>query len=106
RTGQGRQTTTQPQAYCYPREQRDDLYLIDLPGVQQFGLTYLDPQTVRRSFRDFERFAAACQFDNCRHLEEPQCAVRQAIEEGKILSSRYESYLEILEELERFSDLH
>lgn len=104
RTGQGRQTTTQATGYVYERPAGPDLLLIDLPGIQNFGLTHLDKTDVRNAFADFSALAPDCQFANCMHLDEPGCAVKAALESGQLANSRYESYLEILSELDRFAE--
>lgn len=103
RTGQGRQTTTQATGYILPRDGIDNLCLIDLPGIQNFGLTHLEKAQVRNAFADFAAVAGDCQFSNCMHLDEPQCAVKQALESGAIAKTRYQSYLEILDEIDRFA---
>ncbi|MCA9180472.1 MAG: ribosome small subunit-dependent GTPase A [Planctomycetales bacterium] len=102
RTGQGRQTTTQATGYIYRRDNMEDLCLIDMPGIQNFGLTHLEKAAVKNAFCDFTAVAQNCQFSNCMHLEEPQCAVKQAIESKDIAETRYQSYLEILDEIDRF----
>ena len=55
-------------------------------------------EELARYFPDFMRFAPECGFYNCTHTHEPKCAILQAVEEWKIMPSRYESYLKILEE--------
>ena len=73
-------------------------YIIDSPGVKGFGLIDIAPDELARYFPDFMRFAPECGFYNCPHTPEPKCAIVQAVEEWKIMPSRYESYLKILEE--------
>jgi ribosome biogenesis GTPase len=59
----------------------------------------MDPTDVSYLFKDFRPFLGQCRFNNCIHDREPDCAVRRAVEEGKIQQGRYESYKQILEEL-------
>jgi len=100
RTGQGRQTTTQAVAYLYPAGRIEPLLLIDLPGMQNFGVNHLRPNEISYGFIEIAEHAARCEFSNCRHLAEPRCAVKDALESGAIAPSRYESYLRILTEVE------
>jgi ribosome biogenesis GTPase len=62
------------------------------------GLWGLEPQEVAAAFPEFASLAARCRFDNCRHLEEPGCAVAEAAERNEIAPSRLESYRWLLEE--------
>lgn len=96
-TGQGKQTTTQSFAYLYKRE-GDDLLLIDLPGIQNFGICHLSEEQVRGAFLEFNE--VECKFHNCKHVNEPECGVLEGIESGKVVKSRYDSYRNMLEELE------
>lgn len=98
RTGQGKQTTTQPRGFMYGRE--GDKIIIDFPGVQFFGLSHVSVEAVAKAFPEFQAVAGQCRFSNCRHLQEPNCAVRAGLENGSIASWRYDSYLQILEEIE------
>ena len=90
----GMHTTTFSQ--MYPLEEGG--YIIDSPGIKGFGLIDIEPEELARYFPDFMRFAPECGFYNCTHTHEPKCAILQAVEEWKIMPSRYESYLKILEE--------
>jgi ribosome biogenesis GTPase len=95
KTGQGRQTTSEAIGYT-----RNESQLItDLPGVQSFGLSHLTPDLLRESFPEFS--GIQCKFRDCSHRAEPGCSVKSAVDEGKIARFRYDSYLEILTELEQ-----
>jgi ribosome biogenesis GTPase len=98
RTGQGKQTTTQPRAFLYGTG--GDKAIIDFPGVQFFGLSHETPQAITKAFPEFLAAAHGCRYADCRHLQEPECAVRTAIEAGTIASWRYDSYRQILQEIE------
>lgn len=97
--GQGRQTTSQSFGYLYPRNEKN-LLLIDLPGIQSFGVCHLSEEQIRAAFTEFYELSTTCKFNNCKHINEPDCAVLVAIKEGKIEKSRYQSYRNMLEELE------
>lgn len=70
-------------------------YVIDTPGIREFGLVEFRKEEIAERFPEFRRYQHDCRFNNCTHIHEPGCAVKQAIEEGKIARSRYESYLRI-----------
>jgi ribosome biogenesis GTPase len=78
----------------------DGGFVVDTPGLRDIGLWGLRPQDVSEAFPDVRRHGADCRFDNCRHCEEPRCAVRGAVEAGMLASSRYGSYRKMLEEAE------
>jgi ribosome biogenesis GTPase len=100
RTGQGRQTTTQPRGFLYSASGRAPSVVIDLPGVQFFGLSHLTPHDVASAFQEIKHAALGCKFRDCAHVKERSCAVRDAVESGAIARWRYQSYLQILEEIE------
>ncbi len=99
RTGQGRQTTTQAIGHLYERTNGSAL-LIDLPGINSFGVSYLSKEQARESFPDFAKYASKCEFSNCAHIFEDNCEVQAAVEKGDLPFSRYESYIRIIEEVE------
>jgi len=92
----GRHRTTSASVYDLP----GGGLLVDTPGVRELGV-FLRASELPWYFPEFEPLAAACKFRDCTHTHEPQCAVHFAVEEGAILPRRYESYLRILETLER-----
>ncbi|RLD61904.1 MAG: ribosome small subunit-dependent GTPase A [Bacteroidetes bacterium] len=71
-------------------------FLIDTPGIKEFGLTDFNRKEIAERFPEMREFMHECKFNNCTHIHEPDCAVIQAIEEGKINLKRYENYLSIL----------
>lgn len=73
-------------------------FVVDTPGLRNIGLWGLDSLEVARAFPEFARHAGACRFDNCRHLEEPGCAVIAAAERGEIAATRLDSYRRLLGE--------
>ncbi len=91
RHGIGRQTTTASRLYRMP-----DGFLIDSPGVAEFGLGDVTPAELVQGFREMRDVTAGCRFTDCTHLHEPDCAVQAAVAQGRVAQSRYESYRRIL----------
>ena len=77
-------------------------YIIDTPGIKGFGLIDIDGKELCRYFPEMMRLAPDCRFYNCTHTHEPGCAVRDAVEHGFVAWSRYESYLKILDEDDKY----
>jgi len=71
-------------------------YIIDTPGIKEFGVVDLEKQIVAGYFPEMERFMHDCKYHNCMHIKEPQCAVKEAVEHGYIAESRYNNYLAIV----------
>lgn len=71
-------------------------YVIDTPGIRGFGLIMIEKEELYHYFREIFAVSHQCQFHNCTHLHEPGCAVKQAVENGEIAFSRYNSYISIL----------
>jgi ribosome biogenesis GTPase len=93
RDGKGRHTTTSSSLFDFP----GGGYVIDTPGIRSIGLMDLEPETLAKIFPGFfEDDHFTCKFSNCKHLKEPGCAVRTAVESGKISEARYASYVRIL----------
>ena len=90
RFGRGRQTTTSARLF-----QGETGFLIDSPGIGEFILDPMPATELAALFVEMREPATRCRFDDCRHLAEPDCAVREAVAEGRITASRYESYREI-----------
>lgn len=76
--------------------------VIDTPGIKGFGLIDIDEAELWHYFPEMMRVAPACRFYNCTHTHEPGCAVVEAVREGKIAYARYESYLKILDDDEKY----
>ena len=91
---QGQHTTTF--AEMYPLSFGG--YIIDTPGIRGFGVVDFDKYQVTDYFPELFALKSDCKFNNCLHLNEPKCAVKDALEEGKIAETRYESYLQLLSE--------
>ena len=74
--------------------------LIDSPGLQEFGLNHLSVDELEHAFIEFRPYLGKCRFNNCRHLKEPDCLIRQAATEGIIQSERLACYQGLLAEIE------
>ncbi|WP_276359442.1 ribosome small subunit-dependent GTPase A [Daejeonella sp. H1SJ63] len=70
-------------------------YLIDTPGIRELGVFDIEKQELGRLFPEIRKLMGDCRFHNCRHINEPGCAVLAALEEGEFEPSRYDSYLSI-----------
>jgi ribosome biogenesis GTPase len=89
---EGRHTTRTSRLYHLP----NDGQLIDTPGVRGFN-PLLDPtQSISAGFREIDQHSANCRFANCKHINEPKCAVIEAVKKGEIAESRYRHYLRML----------
>lgn len=71
--------------------------IIDTPGIKGFGIVDMDEDEVGDYFPEFFELKQDCKFNNCLHIHEPKCAIKEGLESGKIAYSRYRSYLQILE---------
>ena len=91
----GMHTTTFSEMY----EISTDTFLIDTPGIKGFGMVDMNEEEIGHFFRDIFEASKNCRFNNCSHRHEPGCAVLQAVNEHRIATSRYESYLSILEDI-------
>lgn len=91
RFGRGRQTTTSARL-----ARLGDGFLIDSPGIGEFSLDPMPANELGWLFTEMREPATRCRFADCRHVSEPGCAVRAAVETGLIAPSRYASYLEIV----------
>jgi ribosome biogenesis GTPase len=96
-TGLGRHTTTSAALYHFPAGG----HLIDSPGVREFGLWNMTPQQVAAAFCEFALHTRQCRFADCRHVEEPACAVRDAVARGEISARRYDNYTRILRSMDQ-----
>ena len=90
-TDQGKHTTTFAEMHTLPFGG----YLIDTPGIRELGIFDIRPEELGHYFREMRALMNECRFNNCRHVNEPGCAVISAVETGDIEISRYESYLSI-----------
>ena len=73
-------------------------YIVDSPGIRGFGLLEITKEELSHYFPEIFAVSSGCRFNGCLHAEEPDCAVREAVEKGLIPAERYESYLKMLED--------
>ena len=92
----GMHTTTFSEMFPLP----DGGYLIDTPGIKGFGTFDMEVEEIGHYFPEIFRTSADCKYGNCTHRQEPGCAVRKAVEEHYISTSRYNSYLSMLDDKE------
>jgi len=70
-------------------------FIIDTPGIREFGLVDFKKEEIAERFPEMRELMWDCQFNNCTHIHEPNCAVKKAVENGQLSESRYQSYLKI-----------
>ena len=95
-SGKGLHTTTFAEMYDVPFGGK----IIDTPGLREFALMDIEKNELSHYFPEIKDLINQCRFNNCMHIEEPGCAVKQAVGEGKILAERYTSYLNILDSID------
>ncbi len=98
----GRHTTTHANSHALPSGEDTPPQggrLIDSPGMQSFGLAHLDVDHLSEYFPDFTPLIGGCRFYNCRHLQEPGCAVIAAVAEGQIAKRRWQCYRDLYDAL-------
>lgn len=78
---------------------REGVRIIDTPGIRELDVRTIEIGVLGWCFREFRGFIGSCEHSDCRHLDEPGCAVRNAVEGGEITGDRYESYLRLVVEL-------
>jgi ribosome biogenesis GTPase len=101
-TSKGRHTTVVPQLVSL------DVggWVADTPGIRALALFDVDPEEIDACFPDIAPLVADCQFSDCTHTVEPNCAVIQAVEEGRVSHHRYESYVRLREEHQKLADMY
>jgi len=91
---QGQNTTTYSQMF----DLKNDIRIIDTPGIKGFGLVDISPNEVGDFFPEFVKLKENCKYNNCLHLNEPECAIINALNNNEISESRYKSYLKLIDE--------
>ena len=91
---QGQHTTTYSEMF----DLSDKIKIIDTPGIKGFGLVDMDSNEIKNYFPEFKNLNGNCKYNNCLHLNEPNCAVINALNQNKISKSRYKSYLNLIDE--------
>ena len=95
-SGLGQHTTTASRLYHLPQGGN----LIDSPGIREFGLWHLEPEQITQGYREFHDFLGGCKFRDCKHKDDPGCAIREAVEQEKIHPIRFENYHRLIESRE------
>jgi len=90
----GKHTTTFAQMHAL----KSGGFIVDTPGIKEFGLVDMEKQEVAQRFPEMRALMHQCRFSNCTHVTEPGCAIKNALDEGKIHESRYRNYLNILDD--------
>ncbi len=90
---QGQHTTTFAEMYDLPWGAQ----IIDTPGIKGFGVVEIEKEDLDQYFPEFFKLKQYCKFNNCIHVEEPKCAVKDALDNDELFWSRYKSYLQIME---------
>jgi len=97
KTGKGKHTTSHFELHPL----NTGGYLGDTPGIREFGINQIEKNELYLYFKDFSEFIGNCRFSTCIHDQEPDCAVKAAVNDGKISKNRYESYIRMLRDLSR-----
>jgi len=95
-SGKGMHTTTFAEMYALSIGGN----IIDTPGIKNLSFTHLEEMDISHNFKEFFELSADCKYGDCTHRNEPNCAVKTALKEGAIAESRYENYLQILQDTE------
>jgi ribosome biogenesis GTPase len=99
-TGKGRHTTTTAQLLALPGSG----FVVDTPGVREFGFWDLTPSRLQACFPDVARAGSECHFADCTHTNEAGCAVQASVQAGKLSSRRYSSFVKLCKELVETQD--
>ncbi|MEN8144398.1 MAG: ribosome small subunit-dependent GTPase A [Gemmatimonadota bacterium] len=97
RSGRGRHTTVSARLIPLP----GGGYLADTPGIQFVGVSGVGPADLAHAFPEFRPLLDDCKFSNCQHLDEPGCALKEALEAGSLDRGRFDSYLALAREPQR-----
>lgn len=97
---QGKHTTT----FAEMHKLTSGGYIIDTPGIRAFGIVDLDKTVLSHYFPEMRALMSECKFNNCQHLNEPKCAIKEAVGNGNIDESRYQTYFQLMTEDE--NDIH
>lgn len=95
KSGKGKHKTTRAQLVSL----KQGGFCIDTPGIKQFGLWDLQRDDILDHFHEIKKVGQECKYHDCHHFMEPNCAVKEAVDEGLIFPLRYQSYITLLEEL-------
>jgi ribosome biogenesis GTPase / thiamine phosphate phosphatase len=91
---QGQHTTT----FAEMHKLQSGGYIIDTPGIRAFGIVDLEKEVMSHYFPEMRALLGLCKYHNCQHLNEPHCKIKQAVDDGTISESRYQTYLQLMTE--------
>ncbi|MCH2224881.1 MAG: ribosome small subunit-dependent GTPase A [Crocinitomicaceae bacterium] len=91
---QGKHTTT----FAEMHKLASGGYIVDTPGIRAFGIVDLEKDVMSHYFPEMRALMHECKFNNCKHINEPKCAIKKALGEGKLDESRYSTYVQLMEE--------
>jgi ribosome biogenesis GTPase len=95
-SGKGQHTTT----FAEMHELTFGGHIIDTPGIKTLAFTHLNVKDIAHNFKEFFVMSNQCKFADCTHINEPKCAIREAVEAGQINPIRYQNYLSLVDEVE------
>ncbi len=95
-SGKGMHTTTFAEMFDLPFGGR----LIDTPGIREFGMIDIAKEELSHYFPEMRKLLPQCRYNNCLHLNEPECAVKEAVNEGSVAVERYSSYLNMMDSID------
>lgn len=98
KTRRGRHTTRHVEIFALG----DGTHLYDTPGFTSLELQETEPDEIRKLFKEMRRYDDYCRYGDCMHINEPECAVKEALQKGRISKSRYDSYLIMTEEAKKW----
>ncbi len=97
KTDRGRHTTTSREIHY-----ADKLFIVDTPGFSAFDVENIKSSELMNYYKDFAPYNGKCYFIGCMHVSEPDCLVKNAVDEGKLSSERYKRYLTIYREIKEY----
>ena len=98
KTGRGRHTTRHVEIF----ELEDGTNLYDTPGFTSLEVPEMTPDELGLMFPEFRRYRGCCKYADCIHINEPECAIKEAVEDGDIAKNRYDSYIYMMEEVKKW----
>ena len=91
----GQHTTTASQLFCLNTDSVGEGFVIDSPGIREFGLWHLDSHQVASGFCEFVPYLGSCKYRDCKHIDEPGCKILEAVDKGFVSKTRWTNYRKI-----------
>lgn len=92
----GQHTTTASQLFCLQENDPENGFIIDSPGIREFGLWHLSTEAIASGYVEFEEYIGTCKFRDCKHVDEPGCEIIKAVKSEKISTPRWSNYKKII----------